>query len=207
LGRKQALAIEDSVGDILLDQKDFDTVLLSLDDYDVLPATKMLSKTSRDILSEVGNSNILKRQIAKEIDQYDYVLLDCPPSLDILTVNALTLASEVFIVLQCEYFALEAMGKIVEHVETIKKAFENPLTITGVIPTFHNNRKRLNQDVLSAAEDFFPTQVFNTRIRENIALSEAQGQGKHIFSYQKNSQGASDYMDLVSEIIKQERTL
>jgi chromosome partitioning protein len=133
-------------------------------------------------------------------DRYDYVLIDCPPSLGLLTVNALTVAKEIIIPVQTEFFALEGMGKLLHTVEIIKKRLNRDLKITGIVPTMLDGRTNLSREVMEKINEYFGEKVYKTRIRKNVRLAEASSHGKPIVLYDPRSSGAEDYEALSREV-------
>ena len=168
----------------------------------IIPSTLDLSGAEVELSSEAGREFILRDLIEPLKKQYDYILIDCPPSLGLLTINALTAADQVIVPLQTQYLALQGLTKLVEVVDKIKKRLNRKLTLGGVILTQYDARKTLDRDVASSVEGHFKDKVFKTRIRNTVALAEAPSQGKDIFSYDPKSMGAEDYSELCKEILK-----
>lgn len=173
-------------------------------EFDVIPANIQLSGAELELSSVAGRELILKEALEPLLPDYDYILIDAPPALNMLTINALTACQEVFIPLQAEYLSLNGMLQLTNTVALVSKRLNNDLKITGVIATLYDARKNLNREVIEAIQERFKDSLFKTYIRDNIALAEAPSYGKDIFSYQPNSNGANDYLKLVDEIIKQE---
>jgi chromosome partitioning protein len=130
--------------------------------------------------------------------------VDCPPSLGILTLNALTAAQEIFIPLQTEFLALKGMSKLIETIDTVKKRLNKDLEITGIIGTRYDARKKLNKGIIEIISERFGDKLFHTIIRENISLAEAPGYGQTIFAYAPKSYGAEDFLALAEEIVARE---
>lgn len=172
---------------------------------DVIASTLDLSGAEIEISGEAGREYILKELIDPLRGSYDYILIDTPPSLGLLTVNSFTASDEVFIPLQAQYLALQGLSKLIEIVDKITKRLNKDLVIGGVIITQYDNRKILNKDVATTIEAHFKDKVFKTKIRDNVALAEAPAQGLDIFRYQAKSKGAEDYLNLSKEIIKHRR--
>lgn len=169
---------------------------------DIVPANLDLSGAEIELSSEAGREVILKELIEPVKKNYDYIIIDCPPSLGLLTINALTAAQNVFIPLQAQFLALQGLTKLTEVIGKIQKRLNKSLTIGGVIITQYDSRKILNRDIADTITSHFKDRVFNTKIRENVALAEAPSQGLDIFRYNSKSYGAKDYMDLCKEIVK-----
>ena len=170
---------------------------------DVVPSTLDLSGAEIELSSETGREYILRELLDTVKGSYDYVIIDSPPSLGLLTVNALTSADEILIPLQAQYLALQGLSKLLEIVDKIQKRLNKGLRIGGVFITQYDSRKILNRNVVETIESHFKETVFKTRIRDNVALAEAPTQGQDIFRYNPTSYGALDYLALCKEIAKQ----
>jgi chromosome partitioning protein len=169
---------------------------------DVIPSTLDLSGAEIELSSEPGREYILKELIEDIRSDYDYIIIDSPPSLGLLTINSFTAADEILIPLQAQFLAMQGLAKLVEVVEKIKSRLNKELKMGGVFITQYDGRKVLNRDVVETINAHFKSEVFKTKIRDNIALAEAPAQGLDIFRYNAKSNGAEDYMDLAQEIIK-----
>ena len=167
---------------------------------DVLPSTLDLSGAEVELSGEAGREYILREILEPLRASYNYIIIDTPPSLGLLTINALTASTEVLIPLQAQYLALRGLTKLLEVVDKIKKRLNKELRVGGVFITQYDNRKILNRDVVATIEAHFKEELFTTRIRDNIALAEAPTQGLDIFRYQPKSYGAEDYLSLCKEI-------
>jgi chromosome partitioning protein len=173
--------------------------------YDVIPADIRLSGAELELSSQPGREMILKEALQPIQANYDYILIDCPPSLGLITLNGLTAAKEIFIPLQAEFLALNGMAQLLNTIKAVQKRLNPQLDITGIITTLYDSRKNLNKEVLEKIQEYFPDKAFKTLIRDNVALAEAPSFGKDIFDYRSDSNGATDYKELCSEIIKQEK--
>lgn len=171
-------------------------------DFDVLPADVRLSGAEIELSSTPGRETILKEVLAPIIDKYDYVLIDCPPSLTLLTLNGLVAAKEVYIALQPEYLALLGMSQLIKTIDTVKRRLNPGLEVSGIVITMYDDRKILNKEVLESVETYFKGRIFKTKIRNNISLAEAPAQGLDIYRYKPSSKGAEDYYNLVAEILE-----
>lgn len=169
---------------------------------DIIPSTLDLSGAEVELSGEAGREYILQELIAPLRRSYDYILIDSPPSLGLLTINAFTSSDEVLIPLQAQYLALQGLTKLIEVVDKIKKRLNKKLKVGGVFITQYDGRKVLNRDVASTIEEHFKNKVFKTRVRDNIALAEAPAQGLDIFRYNPKSYGAADYRSLTKELLK-----
>lgn len=172
------------------------------ENLDALPSTLDLSGAEMELSNEAGREYILREAIAEISKKYDYILIDCPPSLGLLTINALTAADEVYIPLQAHYLAIKGLTKIVEVIGKVQKRLNKNVQITGVFVTQFDKRKVLHRDVVETIYTYFQEKLFNTRIRDNIALAEAPSQGLDIFRYDPECKGAEDYRALCEEILE-----
>lgn len=173
-----------------------------LENLDILPSTLDLSGAEMELSNEAGREYILHEAISEISDKYDYILIDCPPSLGLLTINALTAADEVYIPLQAHYLAIKGLTKIIEVIGKVKKRLNKNVEITGVFVTQFDKRKVLHRDVVDTIYTYFQEKLFNTRIRDNISLAEAPSQGLDIFRYDNTCKGAEDYKALCEEILE-----
>jgi chromosome partitioning protein len=178
------------------------TVLKGLD---VIPSTLDLSGAEIELSSEPGREYILKELIEPLRASYDFILIDSPPSLGLLTINAFTASDEILIPLQAQYLALQGLAKLVEVVDKIKGRLNKELKVGGVFITQYDSRKVLNRDVAETIQAHFKDEVFTTKIRDNIALAEAPAQGLDIFRYNSKTNGAEDYLALSKEILKRSK--
>lgn len=171
---------------------------------DIIPSTLDLTGSEIELSSIAGREMLLKEALEPIGQRYNYILIDCPPSLGLLTLNALVCTKEVFIPLQTEYLALQGMSKLLETIEVVKKRLNKELNITGIIGTRYDNRKILNKEIIEKIKEHFSNKLFKTLIRENISIAEAPSYGHTIFEYKPDSHGAEDYLNLAKEIINQE---
>ncbi|MBI2560136.1 MAG: ParA family protein [Planctomycetes bacterium] len=178
-----------------------------IENLHIIPSNIDLAGAEIELVGIVGREIILKENLGNILERYDYVLIDCPPSLGLLTLNALTTANEIFIPLQTEFFALQGVSKLMETFEIVRKRLNHNLEISGIIPCMHAARTKLNQEVLEKIKNYFEDKVFKTIIRKNIKLSESPSYGKPIVTYEPASHGAEDYMALAKEVIARENRL
>jgi chromosome partitioning protein len=167
---------------------------------DVITSSLDLSGAEMELINEAGREFILRDLLHQIIDQYDYVLIDCPPSLGLLTLNALTASRYVLIPLQTEFLAVQGLAKIKQVIDKVKFRLNKSLEMGGVIATMYDSRRVLNRDVVDTIHKYFGDKVFKTYIRDNVALAEAPAQRKDIFEYAPKSPGAADYAGLSKEI-------
>jgi len=196
-------SLDKSVYDLLAGRADPHTVVMkgSRPNLDVVPANLDLSGAEIELVNEVGRETILRDALETLVDDYRYVLVDCPPSLGLLTLNALTTAREVFIPLQTEFFALQGMSKLLQTVKVVKERLNRRLEITGIVPCMWDGRRNLSREVVEKIREYFGSKVFATIIRENVSLAESPSHGKTIFEYAPRSRGAEDYAHLAREVI------
>jgi len=173
-----------------------------LQGLDVIPSTLDLSGAEVEMSGEAGREYILRELIDPVRGSYDYILIDSPPSLGLLTINSFTASDEVFIPLQAQFLALQGLTKLLEVIDKIQKRLNKELKVGGVFITQYDSRKVLNRDVVATIETHFKEKVFKTKVRDNIALAEAPAQGLDIFRYNPKSYGALDYLALSKEILK-----
>jgi len=178
------------------------TILKGLD---VIPSTLDLSGAEVELSSEPGREYILKELIDPLRASYDFIIIDSPPSLGLLTINSFTASDEILIPLQAQYLALQGLAKLVEVVDKIKGRLNKGLRVGGVFITQYDSRKVLNRDVVDTIQAHFKDEVFKTKIRDNIALAEAPAQGLDIFRYSSKSYGAEDYLALSKEVLKRSK--
>ena len=155
-----------------------------------------------ELINEAGREYILRELFVPVAEEYDYIIIDCPPSLGLLTLNALTSSQYVLIPLQTEFLAMQGLAKIKQIIDKVKFRLNKELELGGVIATMYDSRKVLNRDVVDTIIKHFGEKVFKTMIRDNVALAEAPAQRKDIFAYSPRSIGAEDYLNLSKEIIQ-----
>lgn len=169
---------------------------------DIVPSTIDLSGAEVEMIGEPGREYILKETIEPIRNKYDFIIIDSPPSLGLLTVNCFTASNKVLIPLQAQFLALQGLVELVEVIKKIQIKLNTNLSLGGVFITQYDNRKILNKNVSETIVDHFKDEVFKTKIRDNIALAEAPSKALDIFRYNSKSYGAIDYLALAKEIIK-----
>ncbi len=196
--------IENSIYECLTDGIDPHDVLLNSETkgMDLVPSHIDLVGAEIEMLNLPEREMILKGVINKIKDDYDYVLIDCSPSLGLLTLNALTAADSVLIPVQCEYFALEGLGKLLNTIKMIQNRLNTELEIEGFLLTMYDARLRLSNQVVEEVQAHFEEMVFETIIQRNIKLSEAPSYGKPVVLYDANSKGALSYLNLAREMLQ-----
>ncbi len=168
---------------------------------DIVASTLDLSGAEVELSSEVGREYLLRELIDPLRKSYDYILIDTPPSLGLLTLNSFVASNEIYIPLQAEYLAMQGVAKLLEVIEKIQKRLNKDLKVGGIFITQYDKRKVLNRDVVSTIESHLQELVFKTKIRNTIALAEAPAQGLDIFRYNPKSNGAEDYLALCKEVL------
>jgi chromosome partitioning protein len=169
---------------------------------DIIPSNINLVGAEIEMVDMEKRETLLREALQPLNSNYDFVLIDCPPSLGLLTLNALTSADSVLIPVQCEYFALEGLGKLLNTINIVKQRFNKNLTIEGVLLTMFDTRLRLSHQVAEEVRKYFGDKVFNTVIHRNVRISEAPSYGKPVILYDAISSGAKNYMALAAEVIK-----
>ena len=168
---------------------------------DLLPADKNLIGANLDLVGSDQRETILATAIAGIRDQYQYILIDCPPALDLLTLNALMAADAVIIPIQCEFFALEGVSGLMDTIDRIRDSFGHPLDIEGILLTMYDERTNLARQVAADLREFFGSEVFRTVIPRSIRLAEAPSHGKSILTYDPASKGSEAYIQLAKEVL------
>lgn len=172
---------------------------------DIVPADKNLVAANLELVDLHDREHRLKTVLSEVKSRYDYILIDCPPALDLLTLNALVAAQSVLIPIQCEFFALEGISQLMDTIDKIREAFSHPLKIQGILLTMYDERTNLTRQVADDLRDFFHDEVLTTVIPRSIRLAEAPSYGKPILMYDPRSRGAESYIKLAKEIMENER--
>jgi chromosome partitioning protein len=175
------------------------------DGLSIVPADKNLVAANLDLVDLPDREYRLRQALTTVRDSYDYVLIDCPPALDLLTLNALVAADSVLIPIQCEFFALEGISQLMDTVDRIRESFSHPLKIEGILLTMFDERTNLTRQVADDLKEFFNDEVLKTVIPRSIRLAEAPSYGKPILMYDPRSRGAESYIKLAKEILENEQ--
>jgi chromosome partitioning protein len=149
----------------------------------------------------IGREMVLRKALTHLEKEYEYIIIDCPPSLGLLTINSLTASDSVLIPIQCEYYALEGLGQLLNTIRLVQRSLNRKLQIEGVLITMYDSRLRLSQEVSEQVQSHFKDKVYKTFVRRNVRLGESPGFGKPIILYDASSAGAQDYMNLVGELL------
>lgn len=172
---------------------------------DLIPAHIDLVAIEIELVDKDEREYMMKKAITELKEDYDYILIDCAPSLGLLTLNALTAADSVVIPIQCEYFALEGLGKLLNTIKSVQKLHNAELDIEGMLLTMYDSRLRLSNQVVDEVRKHFGDMVFDTVIQRNVRLSEAPSYGESIIKYDAASKGATNYLNLANEIVKKNK--
>lgn len=196
--------VEYSAYDLLTKKASFEDVVVRSEEgkYDVIPANGDLTAAEVELLNEIGREHRLKSALKSCLDRYEFILIDCPPSLNMLTVNALSAADGVIIPMQCEYYALEGLAALMNTVEQIRETINPRLEISGILRTMYDPRNSLTRDVSDELLEYFGDQVYRVAIPRNVRLAEAPSYGMSVLHYDKASKGAIAYLALAGEIVR-----
>lgn len=198
--------LEKSCYDLMMNENAvFDEIVLrtEIENLELIPASIKLADAEVDLVNVVGRERVLSVALEDltKADVYDYIFIDCSPSLGLLTLNALTTANEVFITLLADYFALQGIGRLMQTMDLVKTRLNPELDITGVILCMFNTRRNLSWEVMEKIKGFFKEKVFQTFIRIDVSLAEAPSYGQSIITYAPKSKGAGDYLHLAKEVL------
>ena len=201
--------LSSSINELLLGEADLDAVLQTVPTagFDLLPANRDLTAATIGLWESEQKQGRLEHVLQPLLANYDYIVIDCPPALNMLTLNALTAANGVLIPMQCEYFSLEGLSSLLDTIEQLQQTVNTRLGIAGILRTMYDPRNRLTNDINKQLHQHFAEKVYRVVIPRNVRLAEAPGFGKPILQYEKNSQGAAAYLALASEVIRREEAL
>ena len=193
-----------SVYEVLIGTKNANEVIINtyMPFMDLLPSNINLVGAEIEMVDFPDRETLLKKALNGTRDNYDFIIIDCPPSLGLLTLNALTSSDSVLIPVQCEYFALEGLGQLLNTINIVKQHYNRNLAIEGVLLTMYDSRLRLSQQVAEEVRKYFGEKVFKTVIHRNVRISEAPSFGKPIILYDAVSTGSKNYMALASELLE-----
>ena len=196
--------VEKTVYDCLINEELMENVSISTEyeNLSVCPSNLDLSGAEIELISVMGRETRLKDSLVNAREEYDFILIDTPPSLGLITINTMTAADSVIIPIQCEFYALEGVSQLVETVKRIKKALNPNLYIQGIVMTMFDARTNLSMQVVDEVKRFFPGKVYSTIIPRNVRVSEAPGFGKPVIYYDESSKGAEAYTELAAELIE-----
>lgn len=196
--------LDESIYDVLVDDVPAETVIqkTKVDNLDLLPSTIQLAGAEIELVSTISREIRLQRALVKVKENYDFLIIDCPPSLGLLTLNALTAADSVLIPVQCEYYALEGLSQLLNTVRLVQKHLNTNLMIDGVLLTMLDARTNLGIQVIEEVKKYFQDKVYKTIIPRNVRLSEAPSHGEPIIIYDSRSKGAECYLELAKEVVE-----
>jgi chromosome partitioning protein len=198
--------VEKSIYDVFVNHESIENIVIStkVPNLSLAPSHINLVGTEVELVQVIAREKILKEALKPVKDQYDYIILDCPPSLGILTLNSLTAADSVLIPIQCEYYALEGLSKLLNTIRLVQRHLNRKLGIYGVLLTMYDRRLNLCNQVEKEVRDYFKDKVFRTAIMRNVRLSEAPSFGMPIIMFDATSTGAENYMKLAEEVLAKE---
>jgi chromosome partitioning protein len=193
---------EDTIYDVLKGTKKLREIIKNRSErLDIAPSSLLLSAADLELGGVVGRELLLKRAFESIKSDYDYIIIDCPPALGLLTLNALAAADQIIIPVQSEYLALHGVRQLLDTIDQVRSIYNPTLEVGGVLICLHDSRKRLARAVADTIKAYFGDLVFDTIIRQNVSLAEAPAQGQTIFEYAPKSSGAEDYESLAKEVI------
>ena len=200
-------ADKSSFYDVIMGQKAIHEVLLPTDveGLDILPANRNLVAANLELVDLPDRETRLREALSTAREKYQFILIDCPPALDLLTLNALVAADSVLIPIQCEFFALEGVSQLMDTIDGIRDSFQHNLAIEGILLTMYDERNNLTKQVADDLKEFFEDEIFKTVIPRSIRLAEAPSHGKPILTYDLRSKGAESYIKLAKEILSKEQ--
>lgn len=201
LGEK-VYSLENSIYDCLTGAVKLEDVLVKRKDgLDIIPSGVALSGFEAEPPRKRGKESLLKEALSS-VKGYDYILVDCPPFLGLLTLNALVAVEEVFIPLQVEFFALQGIARLLETIRVVQERLNSSLKVSGIVLCMYDRRRKLSEEMEVKIRDYFKQKVFKPVVRENVSLVESASYGQSIFEYAPRSHGAEDYLNLAKEVIK-----
>lgn len=192
---------ESTMAEVMMGEANLSDVLVDKEGVGIAPSDMRLSDVEINIASVDARESILKKQIQEVKDSYDYVIIDCPPSLSLLTVNALTATDRVIVPLQMEVLSLQGLDQIVNNIKRIKDVLNNDIEILGLLPVMVDSRRNLSREIHEFIEENYDLNIFKSKIRSNVRVSEAPSFGESVLSYSPSSNGAVDYKAFAKEIL------
>ena len=196
-----------TIYDVLVDNREIREVICNteMEGLDLLPADKNLIGVNIEIVNTKNRETLLHQRLKPISEEYRFILVDCPPALDLLTLNALLAANSVLIPIQCEFFALEGVSGLMDTIDRVRDSFSHPLAIEGILLTMYDERTNLTRQVAADLREFFGDEVFRTVIPRSVRLAEAPSHGKPILLYDPASKGSEAYIQLAKEILKNDQ--
>lgn len=198
---------ENSIYDVLINEVDIKDAIVKTEckNLDLCPSNIQLAGAEIEMVDIEEREFIFKKAIEDIRNQYDYILIDCPPSLGLLTLNAFVAVDTILIPIQCEYYALEGLSQLIKTIKEIKKSLNKDIDIEGVLLTMFDSRTNLSVQVAEEVKKYYPDKLYKSVIPRNVRLSEAPSYGMSIFEYDKHSKGANSYLSLAKEVIKRNK--
>ncbi len=195
-------ALKTTTFDLLTTDATFSDVAIKTkyDNLSVIPTNTNLARAEYELGEAEEGEYVLKKKLEAAKDSYDYIIIDCPPSLGMMTVNAMTAADGVIIPMQCEFFALEGLSQLMFTISRIKQHYNKTLNVTGILITMHNSRLILSMQVINELRKHYADKLFETTISRNVKVSEAPGFGAPVYYHEKRSKGAHEYMNVAKEL-------
>jgi len=197
------IKVKRCIYDVLINQAPVKEIILptQVKNLDILPSTIQLAGAEIELVNYISRENKLKNAIKPIINDYNYIIIDCPPSLGLLTLNSLTAADAVIIPIQCEYYALEGIGQLLNTINLVRENLNSSLEIEGILLTMYDNRTNLSRDVAKEVQKYFTGKIFKAVVPRNVRVSEAPSYGKPVVLYDAKSKGAIAYKKLAREVI------
>lgn len=196
-------SLKGTIKDVLTGEMDIKNVVLPTNYTNlwIIPTNVSLSGAEFDLYNDEGSEYNLKDAFKTISDSYDYIIIDCPPSLGMLTVNAFVASDGILVPMQAEFYAVEGLSQLIATTKRVKKLYNEDLNIVGILITMYNKRLLLSMQVMDELQKYYPDKLFNTTISRNVKLSEAPGFGKPVYYHDKHSKGANEYLDVAKELI------
>ena len=195
-------SLKGTVKEVLTGETDIKQVILSTNyqNLSIVPTNVTLSGAEFDLYNDEGSEYNLKDAFKSISADYDYIIIDCPPSLGMLTINAFVASDGILVPMQAEFYAVEGLSQLISTTKRIKKLYNEDLQIVGILITMYNKRLLLSMQVMDELQKYYPDKLFNTTISRNVKLSEAPGFGKPVFYHDKSSKGAKEYLEVAKEL-------
>lgn len=196
-----------TIYDVLVDDKNIKEVITKSpnEEISIIPSNMNLAGTEVELVNTKQREYILKKKLEEVIDEYDYIFIDCPPAVNVLTINALTAANSVLIPMQCEYYALEGLSQLVQTIGLVKKSTNSKLVLEGILFTMYDSRTNLSCQVVKEVKKHFSNLVYETKITRSVRLSEAPSFGMSCLCYDSKAKGAEQYRELAKEFIERNK--
>ena len=196
-------SLKGTIKDVLTGETDIKNVVLPTNYQNlwIIPTNVSLSGAEFDLYNDEGSEYNLKDAFKSISGGYDYIIIDCPPSLGMLTVNAFVASDGILVPMQAEFYAVEGLSQLISTTKRVKKLYNEDLNIVGILITMYNKRLLLSMQVMDELQKYYPDKLFNTTISRNVKLSEAPGFGKPVYYHDKHSKGANEYLEVTKELI------